>query len=153
MYNQSTIFQIISFVDISNFSRSESFHSDDYNESMSNEWTPETGFHSQKIKNHKDGYPKPGIGSGDHLGLSMILNAAIGQYYCSSTNGFGFKVLLHAPHELPEVDHYGIGIANGYESRIVTSPIESTASEAVRKVSVNTRNCLFENENFLTLYR
>lgn len=83
----------------------------------------------------------------------MILNASIDEYYCSSTNGFGFKVLLHSPHELPEVDHYGIGIANGYETRIITAPIVSAASDAVRKVSVNIRNCLFENENFLSLYR
>lgn len=87
------------------------------------------------------------------MGLSLILNASTDEHYCSSTNGHGFKVLLHSPHELPEVDYYGIGIANGFETRIVTTPIVSTASEAVRKVSVDIRNCLFEDENFLSFYR
>lgn len=45
-----------------NFSRSENFHDNDYLESMANEWTPETGFGSEKLRKHKDGYPKPGIG-------------------------------------------------------------------------------------------
>lgn len=139
--------------DLLNFSRSENFQDSDYLEKMANEWTPETSFGSEMLRKHKDGFPKPGLGSGNHLGLSLILNATIDEYYCSSTNGFGFKVLLHSPHELPEVDHYGVGIANGYESRIITTPIVSTASKAVRKVSQNVRNCLFENENFLSFYR
>lgn len=93
------------------------------------------------------------LGSGNHLGLSLILNATINEYYCSSTNGFGFKVLLHSSNELPEVEHYGVGIANGYESRIIASPILSTASKAIRGISRDIRKCLFENENYLKLYR
>lgn len=31
-------------------------------ENMANNWSPETGFHSEELKNHRDGYPKPGLG-------------------------------------------------------------------------------------------
>lgn len=61
------------------------------------------------------------------------------RYFCSSTSGFGFKVALHSPHELPQIDEFGLGIANGYESRIVASPIISGASDAVRSTPMRIR--------------
>lgn len=85
--------------------------------------------------------------------MSIILNTTLKEYYCSSTNGFGFKVLLHSPNELPEIEYYGLGIANGYESRIVATPIVSTSSGAIRNIPVDIRKCLFEDENSLKLYR
>lgn len=92
-------------------------------------------------------------GSGSRMGLSLILNAAINEYYCSSTSGFGFKVVLHSPHELPQIDEFGLGIANGYESRIVATPTISGASDAVRKTPMKIRQCVYQSENFLTYYR
>lgn len=147
---------------------------------MANIWTPETGFHSKELKHNKYGYPRAAlgdfiddwcnlvlvlvsvlfsiifdgyIGSGKHLGLTLILNAATHEYYCSSTSGYGFKVLIHSPQELPEINNYGLGIANGYESRIVVTPIISQATERVRQMPLKIRRCLYENENFLKLYR
>lgn len=60
---------------------------------------------------------------------------------------------IHSPNELPEVDHYGLSIANGFESRVVATPIISRASKAVRSMPMNIRQCIFENENFLSYYR
>lgn len=120
---------------------------------MANEWSPETGFSSQELKHHRNGYPRSGVGSGTHIGFSVILNASVNEYYCTQTNSLGFKVLLHSPNELPEVDHYGLSIANGFESRIVTTPILSKASDAVRSMPMNIRACVFDNENFLSYYR
>lgn len=37
------------------------------------------------------------LGSGSHLGLYVILNGDVTDYYCSSTNSAGFKILLHNP--------------------------------------------------------
>lgn len=122
-------------------------------ESMANDWSPETGFQSNELKHSKYGYPRPGLGSGKELGLMLILNAEIDEYYCSSTSGYGFKVLMNSPHELPEIDSYGLGIASGFESRIVLTPQISRASDEVRHMPMNIRQCLFENENFLKLYR
>lgn len=52
-----------------------------------------------------------------------------------------------------EIDEYGLGIANGYESRIVVTPVIARASDAVRNIPMKIRQCLFESENFLDLYR
>lgn len=93
------------------------------------------------------------VGSGNELGLSLILNADINDYYCSSTRSYGFKVLLHSPNDLPRVAHYGAAIPNGYESRIVIIPTVTEASNAIRKISRKIRRCIFENENFLQFYR
>lgn len=67
--------------------------------------------------------------------------------------GFGFKVVLHAPHENAQIDEFGLGIANGYESRIVTTPVITGASEAVQRTPVHTRQCVYQSENFLSYYR
>lgn len=150
---------------------------------MANNWTPEMGFQSDELKRHKYGYPRPGLGqntllfhlkcssmliqinqiivkilpfyagSGNHLGLRVILNAPTNEYYCPMANGFGYKVLLHSPNELPRVHHWGIEIANGFESRIVATPILSKGSRAVRRIPVHLRKCLFEDENKLKLYQ
>lgn len=122
-------------------------------ETMANDWNPETGFQNEELKLNKESYPKPAVGSGSRLGLSLVLNAAINEYYCSSTSGFGFKVVLHSPHELPQIDEFGLGIANGYESRIIANPAISSASNAVRKTPMRIRQCVYQNENFLDYYR
>lgn len=139
--------------DIIYFSRTENLDDNDFLEENGNLWTPEFGFRSKDLKQHRNGYPRAGIGSGAHLGLSVILNASISEFYCSSTSGLGFKTLLHSPNELPEVDYYGLGIANGFESRIVITPILSKASRAVRSMPMEIRQCLFESENPLSFYR
>lgn len=92
-------------------------------------------------------------GTGNNLGLSITLDVSENEYYCSSTNSYGFKVLLHSPNEMPKIAHYGTAVANGFESRVIVVPTLSEASNAVRKVSRNIRQCLFENENFLRYYR
>lgn len=87
------------------------------------------------------------------MGLKLVLNAAVNEYHCSLTCGYGFKVLVHSPHELPEIDEYGLAIANGFESRIIATPVIARASNAVRHIPMNIRQCFFENENNLKLYR
>lgn len=92
-------------------------------------------------------------GTGTNLGLTVVLDAGISEYYCSSTNSYGFKFLLHSPNEAPMISTYGTSISNGYESRVVIAPTLSKASEEVRKMDVHVRQCLFEEENYLLYYR
>lgn len=49
--------------DYSHFSRSENFGSSDTMERMANIWTPESGFQSKILKEHKDGYPRASLGN------------------------------------------------------------------------------------------
>lgn len=51
------------------------------------------------------------------------------------------------------VSDYGVAIPTNYETRITISPTLSIASEAIRKIGIGVRQCLFESENFLSFYR
>lgn len=82
-----------------------------------------------------------------------MLKEDTNDYFCSSTNSFGFKILLHSPNDLPKVSHYGVSIPTGYESRIAVSPTLAKATQAIRKLPIYTRQCIFEDENFLEFYR
>lgn len=93
------------------------------------------------------------IGTGANLGLTLLLDGGISEYYCSSTNGYGFKILLHSPNEAARIINYGTQVSCGYESRIVITPTLSEATDAIRKLPVKVRQCYFDNENFLTYYR
>lgn len=77
----------------------------------------------------------------------------IEDYFCSSTGSYGFKVLLHSPNDLPKISQYGVAVPSGYETRIVIMPTLSEASKAVRSIDKKYRQCIFENENFLSYYR
>lgn len=72
------------------------FSSTDEFDSVSNtgnltavEWTPELGW---KNGSRSKTYPRPAAGAGSHMGLTVILEANIEDYYCSSGNSAGFKV-------------------------------------------------------------
>lgn len=93
------------------------------------------------------------LGAGSRVGLSVVLNVDLNEYYCSSSLGSGFKILLHEPHEIPPMELYGIGIANGYETRILTTPIISVASDNIQNTPKNLRRCIHQEENYLKYYR
>lgn len=86
------------------------------------------------------------------LGLSLILDANVSDYYCSSTSSSGFKVLLHSPVETPKMKNYGFSVSTGLETNVVITPKISGASEMIRKVPQKQRQCIFENEANLSYY-
>lgn len=53
------------------------------------DWTPEDGYAPQTPT---DSIPWRPYGAGRHLGLTLVLDAEISEYYCSSTASVGFKV-------------------------------------------------------------
>lgn len=55
------------------------------------EWTPEDGW---KNGSRSTTYPRPAAGPGSHMGMTVILEAGLEDYYCSSGNSAGFKVLF-----------------------------------------------------------
>lgn len=44
---------------------------------MANAWDPENGFSSEQLKLNLNAYPRPAVGAGSKMGLSLVLNAAI----------------------------------------------------------------------------
>ncbi|KAJ6633806.1 Pickpocket protein 28, partial [Pseudolycoriella hygida] len=114
------------------------------------EWTPEEGW---KNGSRSSTYPRPAAGPGSHMGLTVILEAGLDDYYCSSGNSAGFKVLLHNPTETPKISDYGFSVALGQETRVVITPRLSDASPLIRSVPANQRQCIFASEANLTYFR
>lgn len=74
-------------------------------------------------------------------------------YFCSSTESYGYKVLLHSPNDVPKVADYGFALPTGFESRIAITPTLDETTDAVRRIPKHIRQCVFENENFLSFFR
>lgn len=120
------------------------------NEYIGINWTPENGFPNNLTKNM---FPRPVAGAGNHLGLTVVLDAQVDDYYCSSTSGAGFKILLHNPIETPKIANYGFFVQPGKETQITVTPRISDASNLIRKVAKNLRQCIFANEGNLSYFK
>lgn len=114
------------------------------------DWTPEQGFSKSYTSRT---YPRRAAGAGAHMGLTLVLDANIKSYYCSSTNSVGFKVLLHTPTETPKISNFGFFIAPGQEVRTVVDPKINDASQLIRNVPVKQRQCYFASEGNLSNFR
>lgn len=55
------------------------------------DWTPERGYAENTPLNHVPWRP---WGAGSHLGLTIVVNAELNEYYCSSEASHGFKVRI-----------------------------------------------------------
>jgi amiloride-sensitive sodium channel len=53
------------------------------------DWTPEAGYPPDYTTEKLPWKPR---GAGTHLGLTLVLDANLDDYYCSSTASTGFKV-------------------------------------------------------------
>lgn len=87
------------------------------------------------------------------MGLYVILNANVSDYYCSSTNSVGFKILFHNPTETPRLSDFGMLAGPNRESRFVITPKINTASARIRNVPVEKRQCIFAGEIDLKYFR
>ncbi|CAG9862860.1 unnamed protein product [Phyllotreta striolata] len=114
------------------------------------DWTPETGFPDD----YNDSYiPKKPLGAGANLGLSVVLDAQVDEYYCSSTSSIGFKIIIGNPIETPKMADYGALLSPGVEARFSITPSVREASPNLRSVPVDKRQCYFANERKLIYYR
>ncbi|XP_037941630.1 pickpocket protein 28, partial [Teleopsis dalmanni] len=114
------------------------------------DWDPETGYNTNLSKSY---YPRPAKGTGVSMGMSLMLNAEIDEYTCSSTNGAGFKVSLHNPIETPHIKETGLTIPIGYETRVRIDAVRTEAVESIRSIAIDSRQCLFKNEVELLYYK
>nr|XP_046475640.1 pickpocket protein 28 isoform X2 [Neodiprion pinetum] len=114
------------------------------------DWTPEQGYAS---KTPADSIPWRPYGAGRHLGLTLVLDAEISEYYCSSTASIGFKMLLHNPVETPKIADFAFTVEPGKETRIVIRPTVTSASRSIIRVPRKKRRCFFTSERSLKYYR
>ncbi|XP_055610822.1 pickpocket protein 28-like [Uranotaenia lowii] len=114
------------------------------------EWTPEGGFVGS-ITNAS--FPRNIAGIGAHMGLTVVLDANVSDYYCSSTSSYGFKLLLHNPTETPKMADFASYVMVGTENRIIVTPRISDASFLIRKFVQGQRQCVFANEANLSYFK
>ncbi|KAH8376217.1 hypothetical protein KR200_002616 [Drosophila serrata] len=112
-------------------------------------WDPEMGYPEKLPPKY---YPATSSGTGITLGFTAVLDAEMSEYFCSSTNGPGFKVFFHNPVEVPAVREAGLITAIGYETNYRIEMVRSEAVPAIRSISRDGRQCLFQNEKELIFY-
>nr|XP_016927393.2 pickpocket protein 28 isoform X1 [Drosophila suzukii] len=114
------------------------------------QWDPEAGYPEKLPPKF---YPAASSGTGITLGFTAVLDAEMSEYYCSSTNGPGFKVYFHNPVEVPMVKEAGLITALGYETNYRIEMVRAEAVPAIRSISRDGRQCLFNDEKELIFYR
>ncbi|KAL0277706.1 UNVERIFIED_CONTAM: hypothetical protein PYX00_004902 [Menopon gallinae] len=114
------------------------------------DWTPESGYPPDAPANAN---PWRVFGPGKGLGLTIVLDAELFDYYCSSTASVGFKVLLHSPVETPRVSEFAYFITPGDEARVEITPKISTTTPDLVNIPESKRRCVFTSERNLRFYR
>ncbi|XP_019890715.1 pickpocket protein 28 [Musca domestica] len=114
------------------------------------DWNPETGYPTKLPPKY---YPRPTYGTGISLGVSVMLNADVDEYYCSSSSGAGFKVNLGSPVDRPLISEGGVAVPLGSETRFRIDAQLTESSPAIRSINRRRRRCVFLDEQQLVFYR
>ncbi|KAH8322050.1 hypothetical protein KR059_000941 [Drosophila kikkawai] len=114
------------------------------------DWDPISGYPKRLPSSY---YPRPGVGVGTAMGLQIILNGHVDDYFCSSTNGQGFKVLLYNPIDQPRLKESGLPVMIGHQTsfRIIARSTEALPN--IRNIDRTKRQCIFSDEQELLFYR
>ncbi|CAH1368714.1 unnamed protein product [Tenebrio molitor] len=116
------------------------------------DWSPEKGFTSINDGDLGTTPIRP-IGAGTHLGLTIVIDAQVDNYFCSSTNSIGFKIILSNPIETPKIADFGFLVSPGVEARFAILPEIREATPSLRDVDVEKRQCFFQDERPLRYFR
>ncbi|XP_053669881.1 pickpocket protein 28 [Anopheles nili] len=112
-------------------------------------WTPEGGYAGHPTNAT---FPRVIAGTGVAMGLAIVLDANVSDYFCSSTSSTGFKIIFHSPTETPKITDYAQYIPVGSENRVIITPKITDAASQIRKVALAQRQCVFANEANLSYY-
>ncbi|XP_011645500.1 pickpocket protein 28-like [Pogonomyrmex barbatus] len=118
--------------------------------SESVDWNAERGYNASMPS---DVIPWRPYGAGLLYGLTLVLDVDMDEYYCSTTAGAGFKMLLHNPVETPKVADFSFSITPGEETRVIIRPRISTANPSIISIPQRKRKCFFTSERKLRYYR
>ncbi|KAF4525076.1 hypothetical protein B566_EDAN001990 [Ephemera danica] len=114
------------------------------------DWTPENGYPSGM---EPETLPWRPMGAGKHLGLTIVVDTDINEYFCSSTASVGMKMLMHSPVETPKLSFFGFAIRPGTENFITIHPQVRRSSPRISKIALRKRHCYFSFERSLRYYR
>lgn len=110
------------------------------------DWSPERGYKKPLPKKF---FPRTAAGTGESLGLSVTLDVESDNYYCSSSNSIGFKILLHNPVEKPELREIGLLLSAGRETKVRITAEKTISDAELRSMHKDRRKCLFQSEGTL----
>ncbi|ALC40508.1 CG33289 [Drosophila busckii] len=113
-------------------------------------WNPETGYPKDLPKLF---YPTTAVGTGITMGFTVVLDAQLNEYYCSSTNGPGFKLLFHNAISTPNLKEDGIMLGIGYETNFRLEFSISESHPNIRSIKRIDRQCVFNKEKVLLYHK
>nr|XP_036231447.1 pickpocket protein 28 [Bactrocera oleae] len=113
------------------------------------DWDPESGYPKVLPSNY---YPRAASGTGVSMGLSLILDAELDNYYCSTTNGPGFKIGMHNAIEATTIRETALILPVSFETRLRIDVTSTEATATVRHLRRNERQCLFNGEENLLYF-
>ncbi|XP_073811883.1 uncharacterized protein [Musca autumnalis] len=96
------------------------------------DWNLETGYPMQLPSTY---YPRPTYGTGISMGLILILNAEVDEYYCSSSSGAGFKVNHGSPVDRPIISEGDVTVRLSSETRFCIDTLLTESSPAIRSLN------------------
>ncbi|XP_017481513.1 PREDICTED: pickpocket protein 28-like isoform X1 [Rhagoletis zephyria] len=114
------------------------------------DWSPERGYPAVLPESYS---PMHAAGTGESLGLKLMLDVERDSYYCSSTNSVGFKILLHNPLEVPNMREIGLLLSPGHETKVRIRASKTESTQHLRSLNKESRACLFEGEYVLHNYK
>ncbi|XP_030377305.1 pickpocket protein 11 [Scaptodrosophila lebanonensis] len=88
-------------------------------------------------------------GCGYPTGLSILLNPMISDYYGTFFSGYGFRLLIHDAYNFPDENSETKVVTATRESFVRISPESTYATEDIRRMDLQLRNCLFGRERSL----
>ncbi|XP_039442696.1 pickpocket protein 28-like [Culex pipiens pallens] len=114
-------------------------------------WTLDEGYSPDATRGV---YPQRVLGSGISAGLNVMIKANLSDmdYLCSNTFQ-GFQVLLHTPHEYPQLSQRHFRVPLNQQVVVSVTPDIVTTSEDVKAYQPHRRQCYFDNERYLRFFR
>ncbi|GBP90248.1 Pickpocket protein 28 [Eumeta japonica] len=113
-------------------------------------WTAENGYPEDSPV---EAFPWRPAGTGVRQGLTLVLDAAVDEYYCATTSSVGFKIHMHNPTETPKISEFGDLYPPGIETRVAIIPKIYDANPQLVSIDVSKRHCVFSSERSLVFFR
>lgn len=115
-------------------------------------WSLEKGYNNTALRNLTTfPYRMPKAGIRASLVVYLLLNGEHFEYYCRLINGF--KVHLHAPTELPDMNKDIFRIPIDQNILVSVKPNMMTTSGELRRLSPKYRQCYFDSERQLKFFK
>ena len=120
---------------------------DGYVEAVANSFEEE-----HKLPYKDRSMPMRALGPGQQMGLSVLLDVEEDEYFCSSAESFGFKILPYMPISMPMMKGFGLALHPGTETFLGVRPTIIHTEDDLATIAVDKRQCFFDHEKDLRFF-